>query len=72
MRARNVKEQPPSESSKWRRPRDAADELRDLLAVERIDARGQPDLRLKNVGLALSMVPLEDVHVSSISSQRPR
>ena len=44
MRVRNVKEQPPSESSKWRRPENAAGEPRHLLPVEGRDATGHPDL----------------------------
>ena len=68
---RNVNEQPPSESSKCRRPRMPPVSLATCSPSNGWIRAGRP-ISVWNVGLALSIVPFEEVHVSSISSQRPR
>ncbi len=71
IRVRKVNEQPPRESSKWRRPRIMPTSLATCSPSKGLMRPGAPT-SVWNVGLALSMVPLDDVHVSSISSHRPR
>ena len=71
MRVRKVNEQPPSESSKCRRPRMPPVSRATCSPSKGVMRPGRP-ISVWNVGLALSMVPLDDVQVSSISSQRPR
>jgi len=71
MRVRNVKMQPPSESSKCFRPRMPPTMRATSSPLKGLMRPGSP-ISVWCVAFALSMVPLEDVQVSSISSQRPR
>src|SRR5499426_3457335 len=70
-RVRDVKMQMPSESSKARRPRSPATYLATCSPSNGLMRAGWPT-SVGCTGLPVSIVAVEDVHVSSISSQRAR